>query len=130
MTNPFQDQADFMHAAAQTVGVHNPDQADLYIRLMVEEFQEITAADSLENCLKEMCDLLVVTIGAIHSIGADPAAVWQAVHASNMSKLVDGKLVKREDGKVLKPDTYAPADLVPIVLAIPGLDLVGGADAQ
>lgn len=35
----------------------------------------------------------------------------ERVHASNMSKIVDGEIRLREDGKVLKPDTYVAPDL-------------------
>lgn len=33
------------------------------------------------------------------------------VHENNMSKLVDGKIVRREDGKVLKPEGYQKPDM-------------------
>lgn len=122
MTNPFQDQKDFMLAGEQTVDHYNAAQTELYLKLVVEEFGEALAATSLDNYLKELADMLVVIIGTMYSIGADADEVWRRVHASNMSKLVDGKLVKREDGKILKPDSYAPADLTDIVLAIPGLE--------
>ena len=39
------------------------------------------------------------------TIGPDKAKeCWDALHQNNMSKCIGGKLVKREDGKVLKPD--------------------------
>jgi predicted HAD superfamily Cof-like phosphohydrolase len=38
------------------------------------------------------------------------------VHLANMSKLgIDGKPVKREDGKVLKGPNYAPADIDTVI---------------
>lgn len=110
--NPFQDQKQFMLAADQTVGPKlNIEQVTLYIDLIEEELGEMFATDTIEQALKEAADVLVVTIGLMYSFGADPQKVWDAVHASNMTKLTDGKLLKREDGKVLKPDTYVPADL-------------------
>lgn len=38
-------------------------------------------------------------------------AAFNRVHDSNMSKVVEGKLVLREDGKILKPDTYVAPDM-------------------
>jgi len=32
------------------------------------------------------------------------------VHRANMAKLHDGKIVKREDGKTLKPEGWTPPD--------------------
>ena len=120
--NPFSDQKTFMLAAEQSVGVYNAAQTELYINLVIEEFQELVAAASLEGFVKEATDLIVVTIGLMHSLGVDPEEAWRLVNESNMSKLTDGKLVKREDGKILKPDTYKQADLFHLIMAIPGLD--------
>jgi predicted HAD superfamily Cof-like phosphohydrolase len=44
-------------------------------------------------------------------------AVWQEVTDSNMSKLVDGKLVRREDGKVLKGPTFKAPDIAGVLAA-------------
>jgi hypothetical protein len=42
---------------------------------------------------------------------------WDAVWCSNMSKIdpVSGKVLKREDGKVLKGENYKPADVTKYV---------------
>lgn len=120
-SNPFEDQLTFMQAAGQTAGVYNDGQLALYVDLIDEEFTEVVTSESLENFLKELADLLVVTIGAMYSAGANAQEVWNAVHESNMSKLTDGKLEKREDGKVLKGPNYKKADLKPLVSRIQGL---------
>lgn len=120
-SNPFEDQLAFMQAAGQTAGVYNDEQLALYVDLIDEEFTEVVTSESLENFLKELADLLVVTIGAMYSTGASAQEVWNAVHESNMSKLTDGKLEKREDGKVLKGPNYKKADLKKIVSRIQGL---------
>jgi predicted HAD superfamily Cof-like phosphohydrolase len=120
-SNPFEDQLAFMQAAGQTAGVYNDEQLALYVDLIDEEFTEVVTSESLENFLKELADLLVVTIGAMYSTGASAQEVWNAVHESNMSKLTDGKLEKREDGKVLKGPTYKKANLHALVSRIQGL---------
>jgi len=38
------------------------------------------------------------------NIPADPS--FNRVHNSNMTKVVDGKVIFRDDGKILKPSTY------------------------
>lgn len=128
MSNPFNDQADFMIAADQSTDVYNPDQTNLYLELVAEEFKELVQSESLENLTKELADLIVVCIGCLHSLGVDPESVWDEVHRSNMSKCTDGKLVKREDGKVLKPDTYTPANTKQFIEALDFGDLSGEAD--
>jgi predicted HAD superfamily Cof-like phosphohydrolase len=37
--------------------------------------------------------------------------VFKEVHRSNMAKLVDGKVIRREDGKILKPAGWTPPDI-------------------
>jgi len=114
MTNPFADQKKFMVACDQSVDAYNAKQFDLYVNLINEEFEELKAAggDKAEQ-LDALIDILVVTIGALHSLGVDSEGAWREVIRSNMSKVdpTTGKVIKREDGKVLKPATYSPPNL-------------------
>lgn len=112
--NVFHDQQKFMLACDQTVGQVNYEQKLLYLRLIQEEFAELQQAASAKEELDALIDILVVTIGAIHSAGFDAEGAWNEVMRSNFSKIAaDGKVKKREDGKVLKPPTYSPPDLEP-----------------
>ena len=107
MTNPFRDQEKFMRACDQTVGVENVKQFGMYVDLIKEEHDELVVAinnsDRVET-LDALVDILVVTIGAVHSMGADAEGAWREVMSTNFAKISeDGKVRKREDGKVLKP---------------------------
>lgn len=115
--NPFQDQARFMQASGQTVGQFNQAQYQLYCNLIREEFEELLASNNIIDDLDALVDILVVTIGAIHSLGADAEGAWKEVMRSNLSKInpVTGKVTKREDGKVLKPEGWTPPNLEPFV---------------
>lgn len=116
MSNPFQDQAKFMTACDQTVGRGNIDQFNMYLGLIEEEAEELNASiknnDPVE-ALDALVDMLVVTIGAIHSMGADGEGAWNEVMRTNFAKIdpVTGKVRKREDGKVLKPEGWRPPNL-------------------
>ena len=120
MTNPFRDQEKFMRACDQTVGDFNEAQFNLYTSLIQEEVDELwtanAAADRVE-CLDALIDILVVTIGAIHSMGADAEGAWKEVMNTNFAKIdkETGKVRKREDGKVLKPIGWVPPELAPFV---------------
>jgi predicted HAD superfamily Cof-like phosphohydrolase len=94
------------------------------------------------NGYKELADLKYVTEGFDLHLGRRLDEVFDEVHASNMSKMWDcgcaytdgeayynpadcptcggaGVYVKRrEDGKILKPDTYTQADISPILKEI------------
>jgi predicted HAD superfamily Cof-like phosphohydrolase len=94
------------------------NQAFLYYDLVKEEFFELSQAmrdmDIVETA--DACaDLIWVIEGLCHSLGIPLQKVWDEVARSNMSKTVEGKLIKRADGKVLKPDTYSPPDIKSIL---------------
>ena len=113
MTNPFQDQKKFMQACDQTTEEVNSQQYGLYKNLIAEEVQELNDAHSQEDELDALIDILVVTIGAINSMGADGEGAWNEVMRTNFAKInpETGKVIKREDGKVLKPEGWQPPKL-------------------
>jgi predicted HAD superfamily Cof-like phosphohydrolase len=120
MSNPFRDQEKFMRACDQTLGELNEKQFELYKNLIEEEFSELTVAEMASNRVEQLdalIDILVVTIGAIHSMGADAEGAWKEVMRTNFAKIDHdtGKVRKREDGKVLKPVGWTPPDLKPFV---------------
>jgi predicted HAD superfamily Cof-like phosphohydrolase len=118
--NPFRDQEKFMRACDQSVEGFNQDQFKLYVSLIEEEFKELKEAinnnDRVET-LDALIDILVVTIGAVHSGGFDAEGAWKEVMQTNFNKIdkETGKVRKREDGKVLKPIGWVPPNLGPFV---------------
>ena len=120
MTNPFRDQEKFMKACDQSVNGSNADQYKMYLKLIDEEVQELKEAvergDTIEQ-LDALLDIIVVTIGAIHSAGYDGEGGWKEVMRTNFAKIdkETGKVRKREDGKVLKPSGWTPPDLKPFL---------------
>ena len=116
MTNPFRDQDKFMIACEQTVTGMNDDQFRMYSNLITEEYNELQEAlankDAVET-LDALTDILVVTIGAMNSMGADGEGAWREVMATNFAKIDrrTGKVLRRDDGKVLKPQGWEPPNL-------------------
>ena len=116
MTNPFRDQEKFMKACDQKVDAYSISQYKMYLSLIDEEHQELqeaVEADDLAEQLDALIDILVVTIGAIHSAGFDAEGAWKEVMATNFAKIDrdTGKVRKREDGKVLKPLGWVSPEL-------------------
>ena len=116
MTNPFKDQEKFMKACDQSVEGFNEHQFNLYTSLIQEELDELWVANSNADrveCLDALIDILVVTVGAIHSMGADAESAWKEVMRTNFAKIDSetGKVRKREDGKVLKPLGWTAPEL-------------------
>jgi NTP pyrophosphatase (non-canonical NTP hydrolase) len=127
MTNVFRDQEKFMRACDQTVENLNQNQFKMYLKLIKEEYNELLEAQGLNQnldrieylpvdeieTLDALIDILVVTIGAIHSMGSDAEGAWKEVMSTNFAKIdkETGKVRKREDGKVLKPVGWVAPNL-------------------
>ncbi len=73
------------------------------------------------TALKELADLVYVCFQYAANMEWDLDEALSRVHRSNLSKLVDGKPLRREDGKVLKGPHYKPPtlnDLVQLIMKL------------
>jgi predicted HAD superfamily Cof-like phosphohydrolase len=117
----FKDQDTFMTACDQEVGSYNADQYELYINLITEEVNELATAiednDEVEQ-LDALIDILVVVAGALHSFGVDANGAWNEVMTTNFAKVdqATGKVIKRADGKILKPANWVAPNLAPFLI--------------
>jgi len=112
-----QQAIEFRTAMGQPVG--NATMADLQLQvdLIIEEYHEFVDEDiaSGEPELKELADLVYVCFQYAAAIGYDLDTAVDRTHHSNMSKLVDGKPIRNEAGKVLKGPNYQPPNLSDLV---------------
>jgi len=120
MTNPFRDQEKFMKACDQKTDAYAISQYKMYLNLIDEEHNELKQAvtdNDVTEQLDALIDILVVTIGAIHSMGADGEGAWKEVMNTNFAKIdkKTGKVRKREDGKVLKPVGWKAPELAQFI---------------
>ena len=101
----------FREAMSQPIATESAAVRTLQLNLIVEEFEEFIEAvenESDENQLKELADLVYVCFQYAVARGWPLDEALDRVYHSNMSKLVDGKPLRREDGKVLKGPNYEP----------------------
>ena len=115
--NPFKDIDTFATACDQPPSVDN---YAMYLDLITEEYNElkdaIVANDRVEQ-LDALVDILVVTMGAIRAGGFDGEGAWKEVMDTNFAKIdaETGKVRKREDGKVLKPEGWKAPELAQFI---------------
>ena len=114
MTADPQEQAiEFRHCYGVT---NTPDNTDMQLRLIHEEFHEFVSEDDPENKLKELADLVYVCFQYAENLEWDLITALHRVHKSNMSKLgPDRKPIRRPDGKILKGPNYQPPNLSDLV---------------
>lgn len=125
MSNMYQDVKEFQTAVGQHVGQapefpNGPERA-LRMKLLEEEFNEYQQGEyknDLENIAKELADIVYIVCGTAVSYGIPLDKVFDAVHASNMAKLIDGKPIRRDDGKILKPEGWTPPDIKKVLYGV------------
>ncbi|HMG13073.1 MAG TPA: nucleoside triphosphate pyrophosphohydrolase family protein [Gemmatimonadaceae bacterium] len=102
------------------------ERIDLRVSLIVEEVvKELLTAIARRDMVgtsNGIVDGIYVFIGAAHEFGIPIEAEWDAVQLSNMQKAVeqpDGtlKVIRRPDGKILKPEGWEPPDTEGILRA-------------
>ena len=109
----------FRVAMSQPIGAFSPENLNLQRDLIVEEFKEFLEAydettryiqnpRTRHECLKELADLVFVCFQFAAAAGWPLDEAMERIHRSNMSKLVDGKPLKNDKGKVIKGPNYEP----------------------
>jgi predicted HAD superfamily Cof-like phosphohydrolase len=114
----FQEVKKFQTAVGQNVSEvpQFPDENERVLRRKllreeVDEYFDGEDKDDLENVAKELADIIYIVCGTAASYGIPLDRVFNEVHRSNMEKLVDGKVVRRDDGKILKPEGWTAPDI-------------------
>ena len=105
----------FRLAAEQSIDPNDEQVQEMQMTLIREEFNELLEAhineDSDEDklhTLKELADLVFVCYQYAVARNWNLDIALKRVFESNMSKFVDGKPLRREDGKILKGPNYQP----------------------
>jgi predicted HAD superfamily Cof-like phosphohydrolase len=109
----YTDVAIFIAACEQAKCESN---ASLYRNLIAEEFNEFIQANNKNDEVEKLdacMDMIWVILGYCIMKGYDVKGAWDEVARSNLSKIdkVTGKVIKRADGKVLKPEGWTPPQL-------------------
>jgi predicted HAD superfamily Cof-like phosphohydrolase len=111
----------FREIMDQPLNTSDENVHELQATLINEEYKEWRDAfeDELSipkvDQLKELADLVFVCYQYAAARGWNLDVAMRRVFESNMSKLVDGKPLRRADGKVLKGPNYYPPILDDLV---------------
>ncbi len=96
--------------------------AELYKALITEEYDELKGAlehTDQAHILNEAMDLIWVILGYCNIKGFDVEGAWMELTRANLSKLqadpVTGKLLRRPDGKIKKPENWQAPNFEPFL---------------
>jgi predicted HAD superfamily Cof-like phosphohydrolase len=124
MSKTFTDVSVFLRAVGQEIPAEPQqtvsDQAELYKKLIKEEVEEFWEAEAASDDVEQIdaCfDMMWVIIGYMKSRGWDCENIWDEGAKSNLSKIdpITGSVLRREDGKILKPEGWKPPDFTKFV---------------
>jgi len=114
----FTDVIEFHQAFGQRIGdkpeFPDDEERKLRVKLLKEEVWEYMDGESANNLVEvadALADIIYIACGTAVSYGIPLDDVFTEVHRSNMAKLVDGKVIRREDGKIQKPEGWTPPDI-------------------
>lgn len=115
MNNVFDDVQAFMNAVGHSTDKPNDNISDLYLNLIDEEYGEFLHALDANNdteILDACFDMIWVIVGYMKARGWDCNAAWKEGADSNLAKIdpQTGKVIRREDGKILKPEGWKRPD--------------------
>jgi len=109
---------DFHQAFGQRVGetpeLPSKDERELRRKLLAEEYTEYVVAEYNNDIVEiadALADIIYIAAGTAVSYGIPLDRIFGEVHRSNMAKLVDGKVIRRSDGKVQKPEGWTPPNI-------------------
>jgi predicted HAD superfamily Cof-like phosphohydrolase len=95
---------------------------ELIVEEVLRELLPALRARNMEGVADGGIDSIYVIVGLLLECGVPIAECWDAVQRANLQKAVlqpDGTLqvIKRPDGKVVKPEGWSPPDIVGILRA-------------
>ncbi|CAB4162896.1 Phosphoribosyl-ATP pyrophosphohydrolase-like [uncultured Caudovirales phage] len=122
MSDMYKDVMEFHKAFSLPIGtapvLPNKNERDLRKNLLAEEYNEYLDGEEANDIVEiadALADIIYIACGTAVSYGIPLDKIFDEVHRSNMAKLVDGKVLRREDGKVIKPAGWQAPNIEKII---------------
>ncbi len=97
--------------------VASPEEVKTHMKVVINESKDIQQEEGTEiELIASQADALVdcyyYSQNAACKKGVNLSKVFDVVHEANMNKQINGEFIKREDGKIMKPEGWQPPDIV------------------
>lgn len=78
---------------------------------ILDECDELAASPNITECADAYLDIIIFALGGLVELGVKPSKLFDRVIKSQIDKLQpDGTVMRREDGKVIKPEGWIAPD--------------------
>lgn len=79
--------------------------------IIASDFEDDVKANARANFVKEWadCQYVLSQLALFYNIPGEEA--FNRVAENNMTKVQGGEIIRREDGKIMKPEGYLPPDM-------------------
>jgi predicted HAD superfamily Cof-like phosphohydrolase len=95
------------------------DLRTLRVNLLKEEYNEYLRGEDnndIVDIADALADIIYIVCGTALVYGIPLDRVFDEVHRSNLAKLDEnGNVIRREDGKILKPKNWEPPNIVNVL---------------
>ena len=99
------------------VKIYTGEKTDFDISSIMPSDLEFVAENKFDmiEVMDGLADIEVVTLGTYVACGLDDVEIFDEVHLKNMEKFPEGYDGLRDDGKWIKPESWTPPNLKPIL---------------
>lgn len=88
----------------------NKEKIDFLFQMVKDEFEELKVAKDGAEQADALVDMIYYVIDTAVKNGYNLDPVFDIVHQANMNKVINGKVTRRADGKILKPLGWTSPD--------------------
>ena len=79
-------------------------------QMVKDELKELEEASNIIDQADAFVDMMYYICDAAVRNGINLDPIFEIVHHSNMNKVINGKVKRREDGKIMKPNNWIPPE--------------------
>ena len=91
----------------------NKTQIKFAIKMLKDELKELKEAKDITEQADAFVDIIYYSCNLALKNGINLDPIFDIVHDCNMKKVVNGKIIRRDDGKILKPKNWiGPEELI------------------
>jgi predicted HAD superfamily Cof-like phosphohydrolase len=83
-----------------------PQGVSFITQMVHDELEELSESKSIAEQADAFVDIIYYLMDSAVRHGIDLDPLFNIVHQANLSKIVDGKVIRRADGKILKPEGW------------------------